>query len=166
MLPEAHADAGRSAPGSPAALGVTREFTVAVFVVHEGRVLLHRHKRLGLWLPPGGHIEPNELPDDAAIREVEEETGVRCQLAGEKALSIDYPYQLTVPAGIQLEDIEPGHQHIDLVYFARPVPGCEGIDPECAMRDLVAWYHPNELKKLGVNEEVQSWCGKALAAVS
>src|SRR6188472_2873662 len=43
----------------------TRDFTVAVFVVHVGRVILHRHRKLGIWLPPGGHIEPNELPDEA-----------------------------------------------------------------------------------------------------
>ena len=55
---------------------LVREFTVAVFVVHEGRVLLLAHPKLGRWLPPGGHIEPNELPDEAAVREVEEETGI------------------------------------------------------------------------------------------
>ena len=44
---------------------LTREFTVAVFVVHDDRVLLHFHRKLSLWLPPGGHIEPNELPDEA-----------------------------------------------------------------------------------------------------
>jgi ADP-ribose pyrophosphatase YjhB (NUDIX family) len=143
----------------------TREFTVAVFVVHEGRVLLHRHKKLGLWLPPGGHIEPNELPDEAAVREVEEETGVVAELVGERALPIAYPAQLVVPAGIQVEDIEPGHQHIDLVYLARPVPGRHVVDPECAERDLAGWYHLEELEKFGVNEEVRAWCAKAVSAV-
>jgi 8-oxo-dGTP pyrophosphatase MutT (NUDIX family) len=59
-----------------------RHFTVAVFVVWEGKVLLHRHRKLGMWLPPGGHIEEGELPDEAAVREVWEETGVRVELAG------------------------------------------------------------------------------------
>ena len=160
-LPEA-LEGGREAAGS----APTRGFTVAVFVVHEGRVLLHRHKKLGLWLPPGGHIEPNELPDEAAVREVEEETGVQVELVGERALPIDYPRQLVLPAGVQLEDIEPGHQHIDLVYFARPISGREAIDPECAQRDLAGWYHPDELEKLGVTEQVRAWCAKALAALS
>jgi len=45
----------------------TRDFAVAVFVVTGGRVLLHWHATLDRWLPPGGHIEPNELPDEAAL---------------------------------------------------------------------------------------------------
>ena len=143
----------------------TREFTVAVFVIHQGRVLLHRHRRLGMWLPPGGHIEPNELPDEAAVREVEEETGVLAELVGEKGLPISYPRQLVVPAGIQLEDIPPGHQHIDLVYFARPAPGREGITPDQAEKDMVGWYHPDELAALGVGEEVRAWVHEAISMV-
>src|ERR687893_1950554 len=103
-----------------------RHFTVAVFVVWEGKVLLHLHRKLGMWLPPGGHIEPNELPDEAAVREVFEETGIAAVLTGERALDLDdpaAPRQLVRPEGIQLEQITPTHQHIDLVYFARPVPG-------------------------------------------
>src|SRR5690606_15105947 len=98
---------------------ITRDFAVATFVVHQGRVLLLYHKRLGMWLPPGGHIEPNELPDEAAVREVYEETGVRVELVGERALPVDYPRQLVRPQGVQVERIGPGHEHIDLVYFAR-----------------------------------------------
>src|SRR5579871_4695717 len=61
-----------------------RDFTVATFVVHESRVLLLMHQKLQMWLPPGGHIEPNELPDEAAVHEVLEETGIHVQLAGER----------------------------------------------------------------------------------
>ena len=46
----------------------------------EGKVLLHLHRKLGMWLPPGGHIERDEIPDDAAVREVFEETGLNVEL--------------------------------------------------------------------------------------
>jgi 8-oxo-dGTP pyrophosphatase MutT (NUDIX family) len=145
-----------------------RHFTVAVFVVHERRVLLHYHRKLGKWLPPGGHIEHNELPDDAAIREVREETGIRARLVGGRGLPIDEPRQLVVPAGIQLENIYPGHQHVDLVYFARPDPDdvqSAEIDPRLAESDQVAWYATDDLAELGASDEIQAWARRALDAL-
>jgi len=50
--------------------------TAAGCLIHEGKVLLVKHKKLGLWLNPGGHIDPGELPHEAAEREFYEETGV------------------------------------------------------------------------------------------
>lgn len=146
-----------------------RHFTVAVFVVHAGQVLLHYHRKLGKWLPPGGHVEDNELPDDAALREVFEETGVRARLVGQRGLPIDAPRQLVVPAGLQVEPIYPGHEHIDLVYFAVPdpdAPGSAEVDPRLAERDQVGWYSAAALDGLGANDEIQAWCRRALDAIS
>ncbi|MFN8522911.1 MAG: NUDIX domain-containing protein [Chloroflexota bacterium] len=149
----------------PSSGGLTREFTVAVFVVHEGRVLLHWHAKLGMWLPPGGHIEPNELPDEAAVREVLEETGIAVRLVSGAGLAVDYPVQLARPAGIQLEDIGPGHQHIDLVYFAEPVGDVDAIPPNLARDHRVGWYALSELEALGANEEIQAWCRRVVASL-
>jgi 8-oxo-dGTP pyrophosphatase MutT (NUDIX family) len=146
-----------------------RHFTVAVFVVHHERVLLHYHRKLGKWLPPGGHIEDNELPDDAAVREVREETGIRARLVGGRGLAIDDPRQLVVPAGIQVENIYPGHQHVDLVYFARPDPddvGAAEVDPCLAESDQVGWYAAPDLPALGASDEIQAWARRALDALA
>lgn len=140
-----------------ATLGLTRDFTVAVFVVHAGRVLLHRHRTLGRWLPPGGHIEPNEVPDEAARREVLEETGVVVTLVPDRGIEVDapgQPVQLCRPAGIQLADIRPGHQHIDLVYLATGAPA--GPVPD------VGWFGPAEWDALGLTDEVAAWCKLAV----
>src|SRR5437773_900857 len=149
--------------------GTLRHFTVAVFVVHAGRVLLHYHRKLGKWLPPGGHIEDDELPDDAARREVLEETGVRVRLIGARGLPIDYLQQLVVPAGVQVEDIYEGHQHIDLVYFALPDPpddlAAAEVDPRLAESDQVGWYALDELPALGANDEIQAWSQRAVTEV-
>src|SRR5215210_1724353 len=140
---------------------IERHFTVAVFVVSDGRVLLHQHVKLGMWLPPGAHIEAGELPDEAAIREVQEETGVDIELHGSGGLPIQYPRQLVQPAGIQLEDIAPNHQHIDLIYFAKPIEAST-IDPIHASSVRAGWYGLDELETLGVNDEVRAWCGRAV----
>jgi 8-oxo-dGTP pyrophosphatase MutT (NUDIX family) len=140
-----------------------RHFTVAIFVIWECKVLLHLHRKLGMWLPPGGHIEQGELPDDAAVREVLEETGVEIELVGERRKDVEDPVQLHRPAGVQLENIGPGHQHIDLICFARPRYSAE--IPAGYNEDRVGWYGPEDWDKLPLNAEVKGWCVRALFAV-
>lgn len=141
---------------------VTRDFTVAVFVIDQRCVLLHWHRKLARWLPPGGHIEPSELPDEAALREVEEETGQSVRLLGGYGLDVsglDLPRQLVQPMGIQLEDIGPNHQHIDLVYFAAlATPGRTAPLPEQA-----GWYGSADWPALGLTAELTAWCERAVA---
>jgi 8-oxo-dGTP pyrophosphatase MutT (NUDIX family) len=146
--------------------GVTKHFTVAVFVVRSGHVLLHPHPKVGLWLPPGGHVEPHELPDDAARRETVEETGLAVRLVGSPGIGHDEPgapRQLLRPEGVQVEDISPGHQHIDLIYFAVPLgPHHADLPPVSAG---MQWLDEAGLQDRPVTQEVRSWAGLALAEV-
>ena len=103
-----------------------RHFTVSVFVSDDGHTLLHWHAKNRMWLPPGGHIEPDEDPIEAALREAEEEAGFPGLLLP-TAHPFPYadPQQLPAPVTMMVEDIpaapsEPAHQHLDLIYFARP----------------------------------------------
>jgi ADP-ribose pyrophosphatase YjhB (NUDIX family) len=100
----------------------TRDFTATTFVVHDRRTLLLHHRKLGMWLPPGGHIDPHELPDQAALREVREESGLEVELLTQ-GRTLGHVKMLPQPYCILLEDISPGHQHIDLIYFARVCGG-------------------------------------------
>lgn len=144
---------------------ITRDFTIAVFVIWRDQVLLHWHRKLGRWLPPGGHIEPHELPDDAAIREVLEETGLPIRLVGDRGLPTDFPgqpRQLVMPKGIQLENIAPGHQHIDLVYFA--VPESETATPP-PVQHGATWIAQADLATLDLTDEIRAWLGRAFHEV-
>lgn len=102
-----------------------RHFTATAFVVRGDATLLHWHKRLGQWMPPGGHVEEDELPTEAALREVHEETGLVCEIVSTSpSLRFAYPEQEPAPYTILVEDIPgPGepHKHIDLIYFVRPI---------------------------------------------
>ena len=141
-------------------MSVTRDFTVATFVVHAGAVLLLRHAKLDMWLPPGGHIDPNELPDEAAVREVMEEAGIAVRLVGETALPISEPRQLVIPRGVQLERIAPGHEHIDFVYFAVPVGSAELRPNKESTR--IGWFDRAALASLDLTEEIRMWTERAL----
>jgi 8-oxo-dGTP pyrophosphatase MutT (NUDIX family) len=101
-------------------------------VVGPRGVLLHRHKRLGLWLQPGGHVDAGETPWDAAQREVLEETGLeaRPDENGARLVHVDVH-----PGG-------RGHVHLDLRYLlygpdAEPAPP-PGESPDVAWFD---WDH-------------------------
>ncbi len=102
--------------------------TASAIVVGDRGVVLHRHKRLGLWLQPGGHVEPGEWPHDAARREAHEETG----------LTVEHP-----PSGVALVhvDVHPGprgHTHLDLRYLLE-APDVEPAPPPGESPE-VAWF--------------------------
>jgi 8-oxo-dGTP pyrophosphatase MutT (NUDIX family)/GNAT superfamily N-acetyltransferase len=105
------------------------------------RVLLHLHKRLGLWLQPGGHIENGETPWDAAVREATEETGLRA------ALVDDPPVLLHV-------DVHAGprkHRHLDLRYLVSS-PHVDPTPPEGESQDVqwFQWHHAIEIADPGL----------------
>ena len=99
-----------------------RHHTATAYVVSQARTLLLWHDRLRMWLPPGGHCEPNEDPVQGAEREAFEESGVDVDVIPPPDLiQCSGPKVLPPPAVILVEDIvrpdQPFHQHIDHVYF-------------------------------------------------
>ena len=107
-----------------------RHFTVTGFLSQGGRTALHWH-RLNAWLPPGGHVEPDEDPVQAVLREILEETGIQAELLNaEPRFAHAEPAQLPPPVNIGAYDLPDGdgglreaHQHIDLIYFTRAAEG-------------------------------------------
>lgn len=81
--------------------------TASAIVVSARGVLLHLHKRLGIWIQPGGHIDPGELPWDAAVRETREETGLEVRHAA------GHPHLVHV----DVHQGGRGHLHLDLRYL-------------------------------------------------
>ena len=97
------------------------------------------------WLPPGGHIEENEDPVQAVLREIAEETGVSAEVVlTSEALTLDYPTQVYPPFTIMVEDIHDPvdgyHQHIDMIYF------CRLVGPLSPLNDGWLWVTKAELE--------------------
>ncbi len=131
-----------------------RQFTATVYIFHESKVLLHRHEKLGKWLPPGGHLESNETPPEAARREVQEETGLEIRFIEQENLKINAynGVSLERPFLCLLENIpafkdKEAHQHIDMIYLAEPVEYREDVG---AFR----WFSYEELQHLDLFPDV------------
>lgn len=90
------------------------------------KLLLTHHRILNKWLPPGGHVEADESPDEAVLREVFEETGLSKSVHFAH-IGLDLMLQdvtdVQIPAPISMayqivpkskKDIE--HIHIDMAY--------------------------------------------------
>jgi len=111
-----------------------RAFSVAVFCRNAGEILLVRHKRLDLWLPVGGELEPGETPLEAARRELREETG----LEGE------------FPPGIGVDGSPPG-----LIGYEEHPAGSKGLHlnfafvADVATRDLAACDEYTDVRWVG-----------------
>ena len=89
--------------------------TGSAIVVGPRGVVLLKHKRLGFWLQPGGHVDPGEAPWEAAVREAREETGLDVRVPGTLALGDD----TGIPPLVHV-DVHPGgrgHTHLDLRYL-------------------------------------------------
>lgn len=136
-----------------------RQFTATVYVIDNQRVLLIYHRKLKKWLPPGGHLDPNEIPPDGARREVLEETGLEVELISQENVWIDRwnAKSFERPYMCLLEDVperpeQPAHQHIDLIYVGRPIGGKEmqNLEETHGLR----WFTLEEVDALDSDQEI------------
>lgn len=100
---------------------VKLDLTVAACIIFENKVLLLLHTKLNKWLFPGGHIELNESPDTAIVREVKEEVGLDLILLQYSNIKIerglDEIEPLALPFHTNIHNVGD-HNHYCLFYLA------------------------------------------------
>ena len=138
-------------------------FVAEAYPVHNGKALLVKVGKLGAWLPPGGHLECSvsdgiphyvETPEEAAIREVKEETGLDIEIVGGRCrYRLEDVEQVPLPEILNLHNIDEEHDHLGFEYFCmvvgddrRPKPSEEG---PCR------WFSIKELSNLSCYEGVK-----------
>ena len=155
------------------------DFVVSAFIMHptDNSFIMVKHKKLGGWFPPGGHIEPAELPDEALIREVFEETGLTqdqftpmAQFSRDLAAYFSHffnktnlfsveaqekqkthqPATLLSPAFIDVHNFppKPGHRHVAFVYLLRAKTA--EIKLADGEHDEIAWMTHKQAIEVGV----------------
>ena len=132
-------------------MNIQRHFTVSVYIVHKDKLLLHLHKRSKIMLPLGGHIEVNELPEEACIREAKEESGLNISLHNSDINKLlRSSSELTVekvlinPMHTVLCKVNSEHYHIDFVYYA--TAKSFETKREEGESNLLKWVAKEELK--------------------
>ena len=107
------------------------DFTTCIFVFHEAKVLLIHHRKLNKWLPLGGHVELDEDPEQAALREAKEESGLEVELLGDRPPTTESGTRaLIAPRFLDIHRITETHEHIGMFYWARPKSGSATLAAE------------------------------------
>ena len=143
------------------------DFTVSLFIVHEAKVLLVHHRKLEKWLPLGGHIELDEDPETAALREAFEESGLEIELLGERPPTTeDGTRALIAPRFLDIHRISETHEHIGMIYFARVLNG----DLTLSKREhfAICWCSREELEELEppLSNAIRWYCESALQQIN
>ena len=131
---------------------MNKELCASIFVINPEtkKILLVKHKEFKKWVQPGGHLDHNETPEEAAAREVYEETQIKVRVLGER-----FPREedFIRPLGIQCNR-KDGYMQIDVLYFGVPIGSTEPIvddDETIAAR----WFSREELEGLNVFEDIK-----------
>jgi ADP-ribose pyrophosphatase YjhB (NUDIX family) len=141
------------------------DFTVEVFIVHKDKVLLRKHDKYKIWLSVGGHIELDEDPNQAALREVREEVGLNVKITDGRLFHSDTGKykELIAPRFLNRHYINDNHEHVTMIYFAiSDTDKIKASDDEKSEESK--WFTAKELNdpKYDLKENIRFYASKAL----
>jgi 8-oxo-dGTP pyrophosphatase MutT (NUDIX family) len=149
------------------------DYAADAFIVNGDAVLLRMHDKHKQWFPPGGHVELDEDPAQAAVREAKEEVGLDITLVGALDAApehlgdaVQYEREVLVPRFLNRHRINDVHEHISFVYFATSETR-DVVQGEAEVSDHIKWFTSEELDdpKYGVTERVRHYARTALDTI-
>lgn len=131
------------------------------YLIKDGKVLLAHSKKYNNWIPPGGHIEENETPEQTVIREFLEETGIKVDVisAIKNGLPGDSgrtPIAIPFHMGLYREDFDV--PHIGYFYFVKALDLNYKIEHQKEEHFGVQWFSPYEVQNLSTYQQVKNEC--------
>lgn len=145
------------------------DFGAEVFIVYNGTVLLRKHDKYGIWLSIGGHIELDEDPNQAAIREVKEEVGLDITLWDGNQRFRGEPQgnkQLIPPIALNRHHVNETHEHICFIFFGKATTDEVQVGLESDRSDEWRWLTKDELESMDLREDTRFYARMAIDELS
>lgn len=135
------------------------------YLVQDSKVLLVHHNKFDKWVPAGGHIEIGETPSEAAIREFEEETGIKVEVvpAYPSAFSGDQnstPIPMPFHIDVEVEGFD--HPRIGYFFYVKPLSSIESLKHQESELLGIDWFGKDDLPELKTFEQVRALATFAL----
>jgi 8-oxo-dGTP diphosphatase len=106
----------------------------------QGTILLVDHLKAGLWLPTGGHVEPDEHPAQAVMRECREELGIEAEFSPVTGAS---PLFVTVT-----ETAPSAARHTDVsLWYLLAASMSQPLSPDPREFRAVRWWTRDEIER-------------------
>jgi 8-oxo-dGTP pyrophosphatase MutT (NUDIX family) len=141
------------------------DFTAEVFIVYRNTVLLRMHDKYKIWLGVGGHVELDEDPNEAAVREVKEEVGLDVVLwNGNQTFfeTADGNKQLIPPIAMNRHVTKGIHEHVSLIYFATSQSDVVVPEAGADRSDQWRWCTKEDLQTIDLRADVRFFAAMAL----
>ncbi len=137
------------------------DLVVGGYTIHNDKVLLIHHRKLDLWLPPGGHIDKDETPDDALIRELKEELNLDIEILNRNDVPCEGNLRkiLAIPFHVNVHSVGD-HDHCCFFYVCKP-KNPEKISANQSELKNFAWFSIEELQQQKILPEVRNIALKA-----
>jgi 8-oxo-dGTP pyrophosphatase MutT (NUDIX family) len=140
-------------PAAPPANSIVPSVNVAV-TDDTGRVLLIRRTDNGNWALPGGAVDPGESLAEAAVRETEEETGIRCEVDAVVGIYTNPRHVIHYTSNDEVR------QEFSIVLTARAVSGKPTPSNESS---AVEWAEPSDLDQYAMHASMRTRVERYLA---